>query len=177
MGSTRGMMSWLPSASGFVRASRLSRAFSLTSPVRRRYLVPLRPWARRARSSRRGVHHAHSSVQATSHSSATDATAPTSAHGEVSRSISRTLVTIGAVEEKQRKGRGMCRAMCVNVWLRRVLVGDGADRWPLTTDTCAWSLREQIHWGLKKPKNFQNFPSHPILRHIHRVLNIGENKN
>ncbi|KAK8453173.1 hypothetical protein SEVIR_5G241401v4 [Setaria viridis] len=29
------MMSWQPSGSGFVRASRLRRAFSLTSPVKR----------------------------------------------------------------------------------------------------------------------------------------------
>ncbi|WVZ69596.1 hypothetical protein U9M48_018362, partial [Paspalum notatum var. saurae] len=61
MGRTRGMISWHPSGSGFVRASRLSRTFSLTSPVKGRYLVPLRPWPRRARSSRRGVHHVHSS--------------------------------------------------------------------------------------------------------------------
>jgi hypothetical protein len=98
MGSTRGMMSWLPSGSGFVRASRLSRAFSLTSPVRRRYLVPLRPWARRALSSRRGVHHAHSSVQAASHTSTTAAVAaPARAHGEASHSRcrSRGRVAIG----------------------------------------------------------------------------------
>ena len=30
---------------------------------------------------------------------------------------------------------------------------------------------------LKKPKTFQNFLSHRILRHMHWVLNIDENKN
>nr|CAB3473651.1 unnamed protein product [Digitaria exilis] len=89
MGSTRGMMS------GFVRASRLSRAFSGRSPVKRRYLVPLRPCARRARSSRHGTHHAHSSVQAASHTSATAAAKPARVHGGVSRSSSRARVAIG----------------------------------------------------------------------------------
>jgi len=28
----------------------------------------------------------------------------------------------------------------------------------------------------KKPKNFQNSTSHRILRHMHRALNIDENK-
>ena len=121
MGCTRGPISWQPSASGFLRASRLTRAVSLRSPVKRRYLVPLRPWARRARSSRRGVHQAHSNVQATSHSSATDAAAPPSAHGEVSRSISRTRVAICGLawrsgreaEEKAEDGYGCFVTMCV----------------------------------------------------------------
>ena len=96
MGSTRGIMSWHPSGSGFARAWRLSRAFSLRSPVKRRYLVPLSPWSRRARSSHRGVHHAHSSVQATSHSSA--AAAQATAHGGDSRSSGRARVAIGFLE-------------------------------------------------------------------------------
>uniref|UniRef100_A0A0A8XN13 Uncharacterized protein n=1 Tax=Arundo donax TaxID=35708 RepID=A0A0A8XN13_ARUDO len=108
MGCTRGMMSWQPTGSGFVRASLFNRAFSLTSPVKRRYLVPLRPWARRARSSLRGVLHAHSSVQAASDSSATATAAPASAHGEASRSISRAPVAIGCFLEQwtSRKAKG-----------------------------------------------------------------------
>jgi hypothetical protein len=31
--------------------------------------------------------------------------------------------------------------------------------------------------SLQKPKSFQDFPSHRILRHMHGVLNIDENKN
>nr|CAB3477682.1 unnamed protein product [Digitaria exilis] len=73
----------------------MSRAFSGRSPVKRRYLVPLRPWARRARSSRRGDHHAHSSVQAASHTSATAAAKAARVHGGVSRSSSRARVAIG----------------------------------------------------------------------------------
>jgi len=29
----------------------------------------------------------------------------------------------------------------------------------------------------KKAKSFQDFPSHRILRHMHEILNIDENKN
>jgi len=81
-------MSWEPAGSGFARASRFSWALSVMSPVKRRYLVPLRPCARRTRSSRRGVHHAHPSVQAASHSSAAATAAAATAHGEASAGIS-----------------------------------------------------------------------------------------
>ncbi|BAS73262.1 Os01g0627550, partial [Oryza sativa Japonica Group] len=83
------MMSWQPSGSGFFRASRLSRTFSGTSPVKRRYRLPRMPCARRARSSRRGVHQAHSSVDTASHSSAATAAAAAAAriHWEAAPSI------------------------------------------------------------------------------------------
>ncbi|KAK8453174.1 hypothetical protein SEVIR_5G241401v4 [Setaria viridis] len=60
-----------------------------------------RPCARRARSSRRGVHQAHSSVQATSHSSAAAAVAPARVHGEASRSVSRARVAIRFLQRQQ----------------------------------------------------------------------------
>lgn len=94
-GMTRGTTSCEPSGSGLDAASLLSRPFSATSPMKRRYLVPRRPCARRARSSRRGVHHAHCSVQAHSHSSATAAPAPARLHGEAaSPSISDAPVQL-----------------------------------------------------------------------------------
>ena len=140
MGCTRGAMSWQPSGSGLVRASRLIRAFSARSPVKRRYRVPLRPRARRARSSRRGVHQAHSAVQATSHSSATAAAAPASAHGEASRSIKRARAAIGVAwrggrEAEKESGSDDSVCVCVNCdWERgscRLLNTGG---W---ADTCA----------------------------------------
>jgi len=41
--------------------------------------------------------------------------------------------------------------------------------------------RIELSWALfsstRKPKNFQDFPSHRIFQHMHETLNIDENKN
>jgi hypothetical protein len=45
--------------------------------------------------------------------------------------------------------------------------------------TCVFSfvLAYALFSSPQKAKSFQDFPSHRILRHMHGVLNIDENKN
>ena len=39
------------------------------------------------------------------------------------------------------------------------------------------SFTQALFSSQKVPKNFQDFPSHRILRHIHETLDIDKNKN
>jgi len=38
-------------------------------------------------------------------------------------------------------------------------------------------LTKALFSSPQKPKTFQNFPSHRILWHMHRALNVDKNKN